>query len=210
VHITVLGIPRDGLHFPQQVSSLSKSNYRVAILVPGPIDCYKYRQTPCPWASVDSLPQALPGNRSRALFASAYQAREPPKIIGLTFFNRLLGGWKEETSIEYDPKDRKFRIGVSQYTERGVPPEEVGEVEEKIIGEERQVEGVEFDAFGTVEQNPATDEFVGTSWAITDKFQTKDPKVLKKVFDKLFDETASMAEQAEEELIKYRGEKITV
>ena len=89
------------------------------------------------------------------------------KPLELTYGNRLLGGWEEVTHIDYNPKDDEYNLYVHLYSQYGTSPP--AEVKGEMLTERKKARAVpvEMKAEAYVEQNPATDEFVGGAdvWA---------------------------------------------
>jgi len=127
------------------------------------------------------------------------------KPIQIVFENRLLGGWSEESAITYNPDDDEFSIYVGAYSEYGLEPREVQAI--KGIEIEKQLDfpelGVSAYGEGDVDQNPATDEFVGVGEANISIPRTRvSGHKLKEVFRKLIDFAYDLAEKALEEKIE--------
>lgn len=130
------------------------------------------------------------------------------KPVEIVFENRLIGGWSEVSSVTYDPEDDEYSIYVRLYNEYGVEPQYVKDVKEEAIEEEEKIPDLDITvkAKGEVDQNPATDEFVGVGEAWTNlprdmlKFSHIAPE-LREAYRKAVDLAEMLANKAREELI---------
>jgi len=132
--------------------------------------------------------------------------RKPVEIV---LENRLLGGWSETSSITYDPEDDEYSIYAKLYSECGVEPRDVEQVKSETISMEERMPfplDVAVKAEGDVDQNPATDEFVGVgeAWASMPRSKVRSAYAapeLREVARKVVDMASRIAEEAQEKLI---------
>lgn len=130
------------------------------------------------------------------------------KPVEIVFENRLIGGWSEVSSVTYDPEDDEYSIYVRLYNEYGVEPQYVKDVKEEAIEEEEKIPDLDITvkAKGEVDQNPATDEFVGVGEAWTNlprdmlKFSHIAPE-LREAYRDAVDLATALARDAQVELI---------
>lgn len=127
------------------------------------------------------------------------------KPIEIAFENRLPGGWREVSSVTYDPYRDEYSVLASLYSEYGVQPQNVKYVRKETIEREERIPhlGVTIKAEGYVEQNPATDEFVGVgdAWIDIPRDVLKSASDLKKIFRKTINLADRVADEAQNELI---------
>jgi len=128
---------------------------------------------------------------------------ELDKEVSLTFSNPLLGGWDEYVSLTFYPKGGELSM-VAQVFGHGVEPGGVS-VKDETIEETTETDSPRVWIYGegTVDQNPATDEFVGvgSARARVPMAKVRDAATLRKLLDKVFEHAQALAERAEEELI---------
>lgn len=130
------------------------------------------------------------------------------KPIELVLENRLLGGWSEVSSISYDPKDDEYSLYVRLYNEYGEEPSYVEDIRDETIEEEERIPDLDVTvkAEGEVDQNPATDEFVGVgeAWASTPRTKIRSlfaaPELVR-IYRKIVDMANRIAGRAQDELI---------
>jgi len=130
------------------------------------------------------------------------------KPVEIVLENRLLGGWSEVSSITYNPKDDEYSVYVRFYSEYGVEPQYVEDVKEETIKREERIPhlGVVIRAEGDVDQNSATDEYVGVgeAWASIPRSMVRSVHVapeLREIYRKAVDLADRVANEAQEELI---------
>lgn len=136
---------------------------------------------------------------------------EIKKPVEISFENKLLGGWREGCSVTYNPRERRFSFYTKVYSEHGEEPIFVEKVKPETIEKEEKLllmRGVEVkvQAEGEVDQNPATDEFVGVgeAWSsVPEEAAFATVKNLEKTFDLTFKLASKAEEEAKEELIEY-------
>jgi len=136
--------------------------------------------------------------------------------VSLVFSNPLLGGWEEYVSLTFDPEKNAYNVHAEIYGS-GVEPQGV-QVEDREITDEEDIRSIEMDGYwlklekpirvsgvGFVDQNSATDDFVGVGSASAaipfDSVEYRNGRVIRKVLDKVFDMASNLANAAEEELI---------
>ncbi len=130
------------------------------------------------------------------------------KPVELVLENRLLGGWSEVTSITYDPSSDKYSLYAKLYSEYGVEPGDVEDVKDETITRKEMIPhlGVTIKAEGEVDQNSATDEFVGVAeaWASIPRTKVRSAHAapeLREIARKIIDLANKVAGEAQEELI---------
>lgn len=135
--------------------------------------------------------------------------------IEVVFENRLLGGWSEVASVTYDPEDDEYSVYVRLFSEYGVEPQYVEDVRDELIERRERIPhlGVDVKAEGDVDQNPATDEFVGVAeaWASLPMGSVRSKHVapeLAELVRKAIDLADRVSSEAQERLIiPYREEE---
>ena len=133
------------------------------------------------------------------------------KPVEIAFENRLLGGWSEVASVTYDPETDKYSVYARLYSEYGVEPEYGEGVEGEVVTEETTIPhlDVTVEGEGEVDQNPATDEYVGVgeAWASIPRSRVRPDLApeLVEVFRKVLSLAERLAERASEELITPRA-----
>ena len=137
------------------------------------------------------------------------------RSVEVVYENRLLGGWSETASVTYDPEDDEYSVYVKLFSEYGVEPQYVEDVRDELIERREHVPhlGVDVKAEGEVDQNPATDEFVGVAeaWASLPMGRVRSKHVapeLAELVRKAIDLADRVSSEAQEKLIiPYREEE---
>ncbi|RLE48896.1 MAG: hypothetical protein DRJ18_00975 [Candidatus Methanomethylicota archaeon] len=135
-----------------------------------------------------------------------FALRKPVEIV---LESRMLGGWSEVASVTYNPKDDEFSVYARLYSEYGTEPTYVEDVKDETIERKERLPfplDVEVKAEGDVDQNPATDEYVGVgeAWASLPRGKIRSAHVapeLREVIRKVIDLAGEVAEEAHEKLI---------